>query len=264
MRISKVKKPDWKAWSIDTAAAIGSLQHIKYLHKRGGRCSPHAIDNAAARGDITMVKWLCENRREGCTEAAIICAIRGGHTSVVRFLHGEGLYPRNITPLITALQFNQVRIFKWLFRRSIVFSYDILLLAAEDGSANILRCVLNIMEKYPQYFAGCLPKSWASKPFEIAIDGGFLEFAELISKYLGREYDGYQGLLNIAASKGNLASVVWLRKNYGLYSREAKDLAINNGHKYVSEWLNDNPSVEDAHSDALSAVIHRMIYTLID
>ncbi len=42
---------------------------------------------AAANGHIEVVKWLHENRKEGCTEHAMKWAAQNGHFEVVKFLH---------------------------------------------------------------------------------------------------------------------------------------------------------------------------------
>lgn len=44
------------------------------------------MDRAAALGYLDIVQWLHENRAEGCTEYAIVHAIKNGHIDVVKFL----------------------------------------------------------------------------------------------------------------------------------------------------------------------------------
>lgn len=44
-------------------------------------------DHAAASGYLETVKWLHENRREGCTRYALTDAAGNGHMETVRWLH---------------------------------------------------------------------------------------------------------------------------------------------------------------------------------
>lgn len=45
-----------------------------------------AMDGAAGNGHLAVVKWLHENRAEGCTPAAAVNAISQGHIEVVMFI----------------------------------------------------------------------------------------------------------------------------------------------------------------------------------
>ena len=41
---------------------------------------------AAENGYLEVVKWLSENRKEGCTEYAMDYAVKNGHLEVVKWL----------------------------------------------------------------------------------------------------------------------------------------------------------------------------------
>lgn len=45
------------------------------------------VDHAAAGGHLETIKWLHENRREGCTRYALTDAAGNGHMETVRWLH---------------------------------------------------------------------------------------------------------------------------------------------------------------------------------
>jgi len=47
----------------------------------------YAIDYADKNGYLEIVKWLHENREEGCTTAAMDLAVENGHLEVVKWLH---------------------------------------------------------------------------------------------------------------------------------------------------------------------------------
>ena len=46
-----------------------------------------AMDYASQNGHLNVVKFLHENRNEGCTTCAMDYASENGHLDVVKFLH---------------------------------------------------------------------------------------------------------------------------------------------------------------------------------
>ena len=44
------------------------------------------MDLTASKGHIEIVKWLHENRKEGCTTRAMYWAERMGHLEIVKWL----------------------------------------------------------------------------------------------------------------------------------------------------------------------------------
>ncbi|CAN0063652.1 unnamed protein product [Choristocarpus tenellus] len=74
--------------AMDSAAAAGHLDVVKWLHKhRTEGATKAAMDWAAAKGHLQVVTWLHHNRKEGCTVSAMNWAAEGGHLHVVKWLH---------------------------------------------------------------------------------------------------------------------------------------------------------------------------------
>lgn len=69
----------------DLASNLGHLYLLKTLPNLIFSC--RAIDGAAACGQLEVVKYLNENRTEGCTEDAMNYAAENGHLEVVKYLH---------------------------------------------------------------------------------------------------------------------------------------------------------------------------------
>ncbi|ETI33260.1 hypothetical protein F441_19917 [Phytophthora nicotianae CJ01A1] len=68
---------------MDEAAANGHLQVVKWLHEnRGDGCTTQAMDCAAANGHLDTIQWLHSNRTEGCSKDAPIWAAEVGHFEV--------------------------------------------------------------------------------------------------------------------------------------------------------------------------------------
>ena len=73
--------------SVDLATEFGNLEVVEYLTRMGAFCSTRAMDWAAMKGHLDVVKWLHFNRAEGCTEDAINWAAMNGHLDVIKWLH---------------------------------------------------------------------------------------------------------------------------------------------------------------------------------
>ena len=73
---------------LDSAAKSGNLDLVRFLHEnRTEGCTTDAIDGAAACGRLDIVRFLHENRTEGCTPRAMDNAATFGDLDIVRFLH---------------------------------------------------------------------------------------------------------------------------------------------------------------------------------
>jgi hypothetical protein len=78
----------WKKSFMDLAARFGQLEVVKWLHEnRTEGCTVEAMNKAASNGHLEVVKWLHENRTEGCTVLAMEWAAENGHLEVVKWLH---------------------------------------------------------------------------------------------------------------------------------------------------------------------------------
>ncbi|KAJ3319096.1 hypothetical protein HDU76_000652 [Blyttiomyces sp. JEL0837] len=74
--------------AMDRAAELGKLDIVKWLHEnRTEGCTTDAMDLAASNGYLNVVKYLHENRNEGCTTAAMDSAAGKGFLDVVKWLH---------------------------------------------------------------------------------------------------------------------------------------------------------------------------------
>lgn len=77
---NKQKKRSWK-FNFATRHQIGHYP----------RCTSFAMDAAAARGHLNVVKWFHSHRSEGCTTTAMDRAAANGHLEVVQWLHSHRL-----------------------------------------------------------------------------------------------------------------------------------------------------------------------------
>ncbi len=75
-------------YRINWASQNGHLEVVKWLHEnRTEGCTTDAMDFASFDGYLEVVKWLHENRTEGCTTQAMNGATEFGHLEVIKWLH---------------------------------------------------------------------------------------------------------------------------------------------------------------------------------
>ena len=73
--------------AIDWAAKSGHLEVVKFLHEnRKEGCTTSAMNLAAGNGHLNVVKFLHENRKEGCTYGAMFWAKKNGHFDIVSYI----------------------------------------------------------------------------------------------------------------------------------------------------------------------------------
>ncbi|EGZ14440.1 hypothetical protein PHYSODRAFT_332827 [Phytophthora sojae] len=117
--------------AMDAAANNGHLDVLKYLHeietlvygKRKSeettkRSPPRALKERwmeLLRTDTWMlVRWLSENRSEGCTSAAMDGAAGNGHLEVVQWLHSNTQAGCTTIAMDSAAQNGHLKVVKWL------------------------------------------------------------------------------------------------------------------------------------------------------
>ncbi len=63
------------------------LEKVIQMHNDGVQFTTQIMDDAAIHGRLDVVKWLHENRTEGCTKVAMSMATINGHLDVIKWLH---------------------------------------------------------------------------------------------------------------------------------------------------------------------------------
>ncbi|EQC26506.1 hypothetical protein SDRG_15684 [Saprolegnia diclina VS20] len=97
------------SFAMDAAARRGHLDMVRFLHlHRTEGCTVAAMDTAAARGDLAIVRFLHEHRTEGCSTKALGGAVANDHKDIVCFLldnRGEACSPRALDIALTNCRF---------------------------------------------------------------------------------------------------------------------------------------------------------------
>ncbi len=74
-------------WSQPSAGNASPKDSLKWLHEnRTEGCTTRAMDWAADKGHLDVMIWLHENRTEGCTTYTMNRVAWNGHLDAVKFL----------------------------------------------------------------------------------------------------------------------------------------------------------------------------------
>lgn len=184
---------------MDWAAGNGHLEVVKWLHEnRSEGCTTWAMDWAAERGHLEVVHWLHENRNEGCTEIAMNLAAEGGHLEVVKFLHETGRAKCTVIAMDLAASGGHLEVVRWLHENR------------DEG------CSINAM-------------NWAAQ-------NGHLKVVKWLHKNRSEGCTTYA--MDLAARKGHLKVIKWLHKNRNEgCTIFAIDWATEEGHTDVVNFL---------------------------
>jgi hypothetical protein len=75
----------------NNSAIYGHLHVVKWLHEnRKEGCTEWTMNYAARNGHLDVVKWLHEHRTEGCTLYAVMFASYNDHLHILQFLYENG------------------------------------------------------------------------------------------------------------------------------------------------------------------------------
>ncbi|GMF41739.1 unnamed protein product [Phytophthora lilii] len=135
---------------MDDAAANGELEAVKWLHEnRSEGCTTAAMDEAAANGHLGVLQWLHENRSEGCTAHAMDFAASNGHLEVVQWLQAHTLAGCTTAAMDLAAAGGHMKVLKWLSSNR---SEGCTVAAIENAVSNgHLRVAIWLMERFPDF-----------------------------------------------------------------------------------------------------------------
>lgn len=201
---------------MQAAAAYGNLSSLQRLTTLKAKATPAAMDAAASAGYLTIVQWLHDNRREGCTNIAMDEAAKANNMDLVKWLNANRYENCSTNAMDSAAEFGHLEMVKWLHANR------------WEG------CTMNAMDK--------------------AAENGHLEVVKFL--HLNTEEDCSESALDNAAKNGHLDMVKWLRESRpeGCPTK-AMCKAATNGHVAVVVYLFENRAsnckLYDPDDDAL-------------
>ncbi|ETN01315.1 hypothetical protein PPTG_17430 [Phytophthora nicotianae INRA-310] len=193
LQINELLMPE----SID-AAVYNDCQYIIYTHGATRQWTTKAMDGAATRGRLDLVKWLSVIRNEGCTVAAIDGAVRNGHLKVVKWLCTHYFGRCSSGALNMAAKNGHLEVVKWLCRRNraqtnpepYVVTYGVQPVAA-SGDTSTLHVLLR--ENCSWYYVG--------RALEEAASEGRVDVVKLLLTVKLRQANVSRALKNAVTSE---------------------------------------------------------------
>ncbi|RHZ10593.1 hypothetical protein DYB26_007119 [Aphanomyces astaci] len=190
---------------LDVAGAVGRLDWVDWLHRRGDTCSTLALDLAAGSGSIACVHFLHKVGNGGATTLAMNLAARFGHLAILRFLHT---------------------------RRSEGCTSDALYFAAKYGHEEVVQFLATY----------CLPQCMPSRALDVAARHGHYGIVQIIhaaSSHLPSI--ATTDAMDMAAAAGHLYIVCFLHEHRHEGCTEAALMtAAARGHLTVVHFLCEN------------------------
>lgn len=250
------------------AAHNGHWDILKYLHSIG-RVTFWPICSAAARGDLDIVKYICEHGRlcvrpEVYTNAMTTAAGRG-HIEVVKYFHGIGVHC-NKEAMKEAAVWNHMEVLKYLYhvvKAEAYFPPNTLKTIAGQGHLDVIKFLHeNKILRYPSVWT-------KTKCYDIsdAVSNGRLEVIKFlyenelvdgcsapsivdasrhghleVLKYIYEKeitiWDSLPGkAIKAATETGRLDIVQFLVSVGETFNEKAMDEAVSGGHLEVVKYL---------------------------
>ncbi|RLN95524.1 hypothetical protein BBJ28_00021025 [Nothophytophthora sp. Chile5] len=128
------------------AAVYNDLAHVLRVYGTSRRWTVKAMDGAAAKGRLDLVRWLHETRSEGCSKAAMDGAAANGHLTVMRWLHEHRTEGCSPDAMNSAAANGHLEVTKWLKRRY-QWSSDALTAAAKSGADEVVTWFLDACDE---------------------------------------------------------------------------------------------------------------------
>lgn len=154
------------------AAQLNNLGRLKQLHANDERCTVAAMDTAAERGHLKIVRFLNENRNDAFTTKAIECAATRGRLEVVSYLRLNRFKDKFTNTTNNAATSGELAIVKFLHANRIEGC-----ITAAMNSAAAQKWLMMVKTLHDWRAEGC-----TTTAMDWAAANGFLEVVEFLQK----------------------------------------------------------------------------------
>ncbi|ETO61183.1 hypothetical protein F444_20775 [Phytophthora nicotianae P1976] len=222
--------------AIQIAAARGHLDVVKWMllckHKKlAGIRTRRTMDCAAESGDLEMVKWLHKNTRKTCSTPAMDRAASSGHLDVVQYLHENRSEGCSTSAMDDAARNGNLQIVQWLSEnRTEGCTTRAMDYAAAGGHIEVVKWL------HDNRHEGCTINA-----MNYAAKNGHLDVVKCL--HLNRTEGCTTEAMDGAAGSCYLDVVLWLSENRSeSCTTLTLDHAARNGYQNMVEWLLRNSS----------------------
>eukprot|EP01133_Synstelium_polycarpum_P017751 gene17751-21171_t len=233
--------------AMDNAAKNGSLEIVKYLHdNRSEGCTVNAIDGAAKMGHLDVVIYLSENRTEGCTTRAIDKAASRGHLDVVKYLSEHRTEGCTENAMDKAAKHNHLNIVEYLHsHRTEGASENAMDYASMNGHLSIVQFLHRSRSE------GCTEAA-----MDLAAANGHMSVVQFLHQ--SRSEGCTTAAMDDAAMCGDIDMMSWLHTNRSEgCSKMACDYASYCGSLYNDRDINE--TLKRSHLDGNRQKYHECL-----
>ena len=215
------------------AASRGHLDTIIYLGKLSSRTSYAVAGGAVDGGHIHILEWLCESDGTAhvCPELCALAAYKG-HLPVLQYFREKAglLCPWDIKSYNEAARRGNVYVLKWLRTADSRCSWDVTTCAAAAMEGQLTTLMWLRDENCP----------WDLSTLQTAAKAGHKHILELLKESNYFENFWTKEILHIAAGKGYVAILKWLKREFPcLFDESIIETAIEGGDINMLKWLDE-------------------------
>lgn len=187
--------------SSNIAAQMGRIEILEYLHKNGYSFGASTMNRAAIFNQIGALKWLNENRTEGCTEVAMDMAAGRGYFNVIQYLHYNTKATCTSQAIDKAAENGYLEIVHFLFtRRNEGCTSWAIDSAARNGHIDVVRWLYTNTDKRPfEFLDECLAEQGLTEMIDFMYNNGLIKLT-LDTVYVAIEFEQWD---TVRYLKGN-------------------------------------------------------------
>nr|KAJ3407907.1 hypothetical protein HK105_003274 [Polyrhizophydium stewartii] len=249
----------WSAETMDLAAGSGNLDLVVWMSRnRREEFTHQALESAARRGSVAVVRWLVDRQTPTDPGGAIVAAAGAGHMDVLALLHerfGSDAFARQAAWMFSSVR--DLRVLKWLHSLGLIKPQAnppraILERAALNGHLETARWVCatfgiapdEIMFEMVCQEGHAAVAGWIVAEFGMAVDQGMFDRAcEADNADMARLIMARHGIVVDAESARRAVSMDATRvigvlvEHDGSLARTIIRMAVAGGNHDLVEWL---------------------------
>lgn len=204
-----------------TAAALGDMPVLAYLHAHGHKFDSFEMEQAIMGGHLDAIKYM---REQGCPWDPLVftTAAEYGNIEMLKWLHENGC-PRNWQAYSGPAESGNLKVLQWLYENGCPPTKYAMGYAAGSGQITIAQWLL------------AHGFGWTDSTCTSAAAGGHLEMLQWL-RSMGCSMDEFTVMH--AAANGHLGVLQWLLDNgCPMNEHYAGWYARKNGHAAVAEYI---------------------------
>lgn len=226
----------WDESVMDSAASNGFLETVKWLYEnRKEGCTCKAIDDSCTNGYYETMHWLIHNTQAQYTQKAIDGSVSNGHHKIVQVLLSYGNIP-SIEAVEIACFRNYGETLEILFNSGIKFSRNALFALCRTGNCTLVEKLLTNKDSLVDTMdPTCI--TVRTLCWWYACTNGHTSVLKVLYSNIGSE-DEYYGM-DYASANGHVDVVEWIYDNTNNYSlQSAEKYAKKYNRSTILSWIN--------------------------